>query len=155
MLTWFRLILSRLAGIAKKQTLSGELSEELHSHREMLLEENMRRGMSPEEADRRARITLGSAANIHERYRDQAGIPFLEVLWQDLRYAVRILRQSLGFTAGGPLPLALGVGGHPALFYVGHRRVAPPLASEKPGELWVIFRPAPSRGLCTLHDATP
>src|SRR5258708_20568321 len=104
MLTWFRLILSRLAGIAKKQTLSGELSEELHSHREMLLEENMRRGMSPEEADRRARITLGSAANIHQRYRDQPRIPFLEVLWQGLRSAVRLLCKSPGRTAGGPHP---------------------------------------------------
>src|SRR5260370_7616145 len=104
MLTWFRLIPSRLAGIAKKQTLSGERSEELHSHREMLLEENMRRGMSPEEADRRARITLGSAANIHERYRDQAGIPFLEVLWQDLRSPALILRESPAFTAARPPP---------------------------------------------------
>src|SRR5258708_21170725 len=126
MLTWFRLMLSRLAGIAKKQTLSGELSEELHSHREMLLEENMRRGMSPEEADRRARITLGSAANIHERYRDQAGIPFLEVLWQDLRYAVRILRKSPGFTAGGLITPALRVRAPTPDLTVGSAGALPP-----------------------------
>src|SRR5258708_17306801 len=134
MLTWFRLILSGLAGIAKRQRLSGELSEDLHSHREMLLEENMRRGMSPEEADRRARITLGSAANIHERYRAQAGIPFLEVLWQDPPYAVRILRESPGLTAAAALPLAPGA-------RAPHPHLHPPYTRVPPAP--PPYRPAP------------
>ncbi len=91
-MSWLYLLMARLKGSFRRSGVAADLGDELRSHREMLAEENRRRGMTPEEAERRAQLTLGNSSSIHEDYRDQAGLPFFEVLRQDLRYGWRMMR---------------------------------------------------------------
>jgi hypothetical protein len=86
------MLAARLKGSWRQPETEHELGEELGAHLEMLVEENLRRGMPVEEARRQAKLELGNLSRIGEDYRDQAGVPFLEVLAQDIRYGVRMLR---------------------------------------------------------------
>jgi predicted permease len=106
----------RLAGIFNKSKRDRELSAELESHLQLHIDDNLRAGMSPAEARRRAIIKLGGIESTKENYRDRRSIHIIETTLQDIRYGARSLLKNPGFAAVALLSLTLGIGGTTTIF---------------------------------------
>src|SRR5215475_8510918 len=109
MLVWLRVLASRIWGWLSPRRADEDFTQELESHLEMLAQENMRRGMPPEEARRAARVRLGGMTQISERHREMHTLPLLETFAQDIRYGLRTLRKASGFPAVAVLTLARSI----------------------------------------------
>jgi predicted permease len=134
--------LVRLAGLFGKQRRDRELTDELESHLQMHIDENLRAGMSPEEARRQALIKLGGVDQTKETYRERRGIPWLETLLQDVRFGLRMLRKNPGFTSVAVITLAIGIGATTAIFGVVNGVLIKPLPYPNPDELVAVWHVA-------------
>jgi macrolide transport system ATP-binding/permease protein len=106
----------RVAALFRRRRLEEELHAEVRAHLEMSAEMNRRAGMSEEEARREALRSFGGVEQTKERYREQRGLPMIETTLQDLRFGLRMLRRSPGFSVLAIVCLTLGIGANAAVF---------------------------------------
>jgi predicted permease len=147
MIDTLRRLAHRTAAFVRRDPLDRELDSELASHLAMAEDEHVRRGASPEEARRLARLELGGYDAAVERHRDARGLPTLDALVQDLRYAIRSLRREPGFAAIAIAILALGIGANTAVFSIVNALVLRPLPFRDADRLVWITQASETEGL--------
>ena len=135
---FLRTIVSQCFSLFRRDRLDRELDEELRTHIDFAVEENLKRGMTTEHARTAALKEFGGMTQTKETYREQRGLPFLEVLAQDTRYAFRQLRKSPGFALTVVITLALGIGANTAIFTLVHGILLRSLPVNDPSRLYRI-----------------
>ncbi len=142
-----RALVLRLCGWFGKDRREREMAEEFAAHLEMHIEDNVRAGMSAEEARREALLKFGGMEAAKESVRERWTLTGLETAWQDVRYALRGIRRNPGFALTAILSLALGLGASVAIFTVADNLLLRPLPYRDANQLALIWDVNRQQGL--------
>jgi putative ABC transport system permease protein len=142
----------RIRSLFRKDRVEEELDDELRFHLEHQLQKYVSSGMSREEALRHIRLEFGTIGQVKEQCRDAQGIAVLTTVAQDIRYGLRILRRSPGFTAMTVLILALGIGANTAVFSILDAVLLRPLPYKNADRLVVVWQRVPPEKIGLAFD---
>jgi len=149
-----RAVLVRLWGWRGRMRREREWAAEFESHLALDIEDNIRAGMTPEEAAREARLKFGGVEAVTEAMRDRAGIRWVETTWQDVRYAARGLRRAPAFAAAAIGSLTLGLGAALAVFTVADHLLVRPLPYADSSRLVMLWE-SQTKGRAEHSEAAP
>ena len=133
-----RAFLHRLCGTFSHSTAEQDLADEIESDLERHIQDNLRKGLLPEEARRQVILRFGGIENTKQQYRDRRGLPLFEMILHDLRYGARTLGRSSLFTAVAIATLGFGIGMSTTMFTVARAVLLRPLPFAQPDRLVAI-----------------
>jgi predicted permease len=140
---WIRRLARRLRGWISPASVDADFQRELETHLQMLVDDNVRRGMSADAALRAARVRLGGVTQLTETNRDLNGLPALESVVQDARFALRVLRKNPVFAGVAVTTLAISIGANTAMFSVVYSVLLKPLPYPESDRLYNVFQVKP------------
>ena len=159
MIAWLRQFVHRLRSSFANARVDEDLEAEMSAHLELAIEENLKRGMTAEEARRQALIRFGGLEQAKQHHREARGLPrfgaVVESVWQDVRYGLRTLRKKPTFTVVAVLTLALGVGADTAIFSIVNAVLLRSLPFRDPDRLVRIFFNNPGIGMRDVRFSVP
>ncbi len=144
--------LHRLFSLVRRDHLDRELNEEISHHLDLAIEENLRAGLTPQEAHRQALLKFGGTQQAKESVRDQQSLPIVETLFQDARFSFRLLKKSPAFTSVAVLTLALGIGATTAIFSVVYGVLLRPLPYKNPEQIVRLWEQSATGGRMSCAD---
>jgi putative ABC transport system permease protein len=145
-MAWLRQTAARFRALFRAPELDRELDAEMTSHLEFAVEENLARGLSPDEARRQALRHFGGTQQARESQREARAFPKLESVLRDLRFGARLLLRDRTFTVMAVLMLALGIGANTAIFSVVSAVLLQPLPYRDADRLVIVWEQNPHRG---------
>jgi len=148
-----RALLKRVISYSHRNQRDAELAAELESHLQFHIEDNLRAGMSPEEARRQALIKLGGLDQTKESVRNRRGLLWLDSLAQDARFAIRSLRRSRGFAIMSILVLGFAIGANVAMFSILNEALFKALPYTSPNRLAMLWTTNPGENSQPLRTA--
>jgi putative ABC transport system permease protein len=143
MTSWLHRSFQRLRSLFRRAQLDRDLDAEMSAHLDLAIEDNLERGLAPAEARRQALVRFGGPQQAKEQHREARSLPLLETTLQDLRFALRTLGKSYGFTASTVLTLALGIGASTSIFSVVDAVLLRPLPFPHPEQILRVWEQAP------------
>jgi predicted permease len=144
---WIYTLPLRLRSVFRRRRVDQELDDELRYHVERKTEGNLATGMTPQEARRSALLEMDGIEKRKEECRETRRVTWLQDLVRDLRYGVRTLRKSPGFTVAAVITLSLGIGANTAIFSVVNAILLRPLPIRAPGQVVVLHDQIPKLNL--------
>lgn len=137
-MSWRSVLASRLRALLARRRLDHELDDEVRFHLEMQAEDNQQAGMDPIEARRAAMRSFGGVEKMKDQYRERRAFHLIDTVLQDVRYALRAMGKSPGFTVVAVLSLAIGIGANTAVFSFADTLLLRPLTVPRPGNLLIL-----------------